>query len=208
MKHMDNNQMISALADGELESPACAGVLEALSQQAEARQAWQMYHLIGDVLRSSELAHATPSAVFLGRLSERLAAEPAPLAHVSHTMASDAAHGDAAADSTVQAHRAEPANDSSFRWKLAAGFASAAAIAAVGWTLAGGALLSPAQPQLARAPGLPSSSQVLASSPRGTMIRDARLDELLAAHRQLGGDTALQAPAGFLQNATFDSPAR
>ncbi len=36
------------------------------------------------------------------------------------------------------------------------------------------------------------------------MIRDPRLDELLAAHRQLGNSTsALQMPAGFLRNATF-----
>ena len=36
------------------------------------------------------------------------------------------------------------------------------------------------------------------------MIRDPRLDELLAAHRQLGNNTsALQMPAGFLRNATF-----
>jgi sigma-E factor negative regulatory protein RseA len=40
------------------------------------------------------------------------------------------------------------------------------------------------------------------------MIRDPRLDELLAAHRQLGGASALQAPAGFLRNATFEAPAR
>ena len=47
------------------------------------------------------------------------------------------------------------------------------------------------------------------SDPRtATMIRDPRLDQLLAAHRQLGGGTALQAPSGFLRNATFEGPAR
>jgi sigma-E factor negative regulatory protein RseA len=39
------------------------------------------------------------------------------------------------------------------------------------------------------------------------MIRDPRLDEFLAAHRQLGG-AALVAPAGYLRNATFDAPGR
>ena len=43
---------------------------------------------------------------------------------------------------------------------------------------------------------------------RQVMIRDPRLDELLAAHRQTGGTTALQMPAGFLRNATFEAPAR
>ena len=40
------------------------------------------------------------------------------------------------------------------------------------------------------------------------MIRDPGLDEMLAAHRQLGGASALQTPAGFLRNATFEAPAR
>jgi len=40
------------------------------------------------------------------------------------------------------------------------------------------------------------------------MIRDARLDRLLAAHRQLGGATALGTSSGFLRNATFEGPSR
>ena len=39
------------------------------------------------------------------------------------------------------------------------------------------------------------------------MIRDPRLDELLAA-QQFGKTTALQMPAGFLRNATFEAPKR
>jgi sigma-E factor negative regulatory protein RseA len=38
------------------------------------------------------------------------------------------------------------------------------------------------------------------------MVRDARLEELLAAHRQLGSNSALQLPSGFLRNATFEAP--
>jgi sigma-E factor negative regulatory protein RseA len=49
---------------------------------------------------------------------------------------------------------------------------------------------------------------VIAGSERGAMIRDPRLDEFLAAHRQLGGASALQMPAGFLRNATFEGPNR
>jgi sigma-E factor negative regulatory protein RseA len=40
------------------------------------------------------------------------------------------------------------------------------------------------------------------------MIRDPRLDELLAAHKQFGGASALQQPAGFLRNATFQPAGR
>jgi sigma-E factor negative regulatory protein RseA len=64
------------------------------------------------------------------------------------------------------------------------------------------------QPQLAAAQQQPEAGEVLARGQSGLMIRDARLDELLAAHRQLGGASALQMPAGFVRNATFDGPAR
>ncbi|OYU41868.1 MAG: anti-anti-sigma factor, partial [Burkholderiales bacterium PBB4] len=40
------------------------------------------------------------------------------------------------------------------------------------------------------------------------MIRDPHLAALLAAHKQFGGTSALQMPAGFLRNATFEGPAR
>jgi sigma-E factor negative regulatory protein RseA len=40
------------------------------------------------------------------------------------------------------------------------------------------------------------------------MIRDPRLDELLAAHKQFSGASALQQPAGFLRNATFTPTGR
>jgi len=40
------------------------------------------------------------------------------------------------------------------------------------------------------------------------MLRDAQLDALLAAHRQLGGGSALQMSSGFLRNATFDGGGR
>jgi sigma-E factor negative regulatory protein RseA len=38
------------------------------------------------------------------------------------------------------------------------------------------------------------------------MLRDARLDELLAAHQQAGGGS--QMPSSFLRNATFEGPSR
>ena len=44
------------------------------------------------------------------------------------------------------------------------------------------------------------------TSPQGPVVRDARLEELLAAHKQFGATSALQEPSGFLRNATFDIP--
>jgi sigma-E factor negative regulatory protein RseA len=36
----------------------------------------------------------------------------------------------------------------------------------------------------------------------GKLIRDARLDRYLAAHKQFAGSSALGVPSGFLRNAT------
>jgi sigma-E factor negative regulatory protein RseA len=40
------------------------------------------------------------------------------------------------------------------------------------------------------------------------MMRDPRLDQLLQAHRQFGGATALANSSSFLRNATFEGPSR
>jgi sigma-E factor negative regulatory protein RseA len=182
MNKMNNQELLSALADGQLSGTELAEGLRVLGEDAEAVSAWRAWHLIGDVMRSPELAAGTPTDRFMSRLSQRLAAEAAPLP--------------LAVESAITA--AEPANDAVFRWKLVAGLASVAAVVAVGWTLLSSQGMAPAGAQLAAAP----------ATQGGVMIRDAQLDELLAAHRQLGDTTALQMPARFLRNATFEGPAR
>jgi sigma-E factor negative regulatory protein RseA len=112
------------------------------------------------------------------------------------------------------AGHAEPANDAVFRWKLVAGVASISAVAVLTWGMAGGGA-GPAgvAPQLAVAPAAPVVSQTveqpvrLAGGEEQIMIRDPRLDELLAQHRQ-GGTTALSLPGGVLRSTTFASPER
>ena len=99
------------------------------------------------------------------------------------------------------------ANDDLFRWKLLAGVASVAAVAAVAWSVAGSAR-APAGPELAAVQPRSQPAVVQTGTPGQGMIRDPRLDELLAAHRQFGGASALQTPAGFLRNATFEGPSR
>lgn len=188
MDNMDKREMISALADGQLAGDAFAQCVELAATDAAARDAWHTYHLIGDVLRSSELAGGTPAQRFLAGLQARLREERIEI------------HG--ATEATALVVR-EAAND--FRWKLVAGVASVAAVSAIAWSLMGSAPDKPQAGQLAAA--APPAGTVLATTQQGTMIRDPRLDELLAAHRQLGG-AALVAPAGYLRNATFDGPAR
>jgi len=189
MEKMDKREMISALADGQLAGDAFARGVELAATDAAAREAWHSYHLIGDVLRSGDLATHGSSEDFIARLQVRLREESV----------------------TVQAAPAAPApivvreaaND--FRWKLVAGVASVAAVSAIAWSLVAAPGSKPEGAQLASA--TPPAGTVLTSTKQGVMIRDPRLDELLAAHRQLGGAT-LVAPAGYLRTATFDGPGR
>lgn len=135
----------------------------------------------------------------------------------------------------VPVERTEAANEPVFRWKLVSGVASLAAVAAIGWNLVGGAGMPSVDSRLAQqqsplqiatreaAPtsnvgqpiGVSASSKLQATESTRVavgggepqvMLRDARLDRLLEAHRQAGG--AAQMPSGFLRNATFDGPSR
>lgn len=187
------SELISALADGQLGGDDFAAALHACRQDDSAVASWDTYHLIGDALRSPASPARSADMAFVARLNQRLAGEAlaGPAAGVVYVPAADVSHP-----------RGDAANDGDFRWKLVAGIASLAAVSAIAWNAAG--LLSPAAaPQLAQAP---VSQQVLVASPQGPMVRDARLEELLAAHKQLGGTSALQEPSGFLRNATFETP--
>jgi sigma-E factor negative regulatory protein RseA len=193
MDKMDNQELISALADGQVQGENLARAVQ-VAAGGDGLRTWHAYHVVGEVLRSGDApaAGAGPEA-FLARLQQRLAQEPAPAARP------------AAQPQPIRVQDAAPAaND--WRWKLVAGVASVAAVAAVGWNLWGVTAGGTAAPQLAAAPGgvLPASADARASK----MIRDARLDQFMAAHRQYGGAGALQSSSGFLRNATFEGPAR
>ena len=75
-------QSMSALADGELRGGAAAdAACVAWRDEPEARRAWHRYQLIGDVLRSAELASSPAhDEAFLIGLQRRLATEPTVLA--------------------------------------------------------------------------------------------------------------------------------
>ena len=195
---MQTSELISALADGQLGGEDFAAALHASRHDDSAVQCWDTYHLIGDALRSPHGARGA-DPVFLNRLNRRLAQEAA---HGSAPLSAQPAVQEPPAPLT--SHPGQAANDGEFRWKLVAGFASIAAVSAIAWNAAG--LLAPAAaPQLAQAPA-PQQQVVVVASPQGPVVRDARLEELLAAHKQLGGTSALQEPSGFLRNATFETP--
>lgn len=128
----------------------------------------------------------------MSRLSQRLASEAPP--QVLMVAPQEAPLARSHADAAIRS-----ANDPVFRWKVAAGLASIAAVAAVGWQLlAATPAAAPQGPQLA---SVPANGGLV-------MIRNPKLDELLAAHQQLGGAGALQMPASFVRQATFDPQGR
>jgi len=192
--NQSQREQLSALADGQLAADDIAQAL-AFADSAEGRETWQLYQLVGDVLRSPELAHHAQHDVLSG-VRAQLAKEPRPRLQVAPLIAVAEARGpDRAANSAV------------FRWKVAAGVASVAAVAALGWSsmLGGGGtvgmqLAQDATPQQS-VPGEMLAMQAGPGAP--VMLRDPRLDELLAAHRQYSSVAALQMPANFLRNASF-----
>ncbi|GKS90334.1 sigma-E factor negative regulatory protein [Acidovorax sp. SUPP2539] len=198
---------LSALADGQLRGQEFGQAVDYASSNADGSETWQMYHLIGDVLRSSELARPVNSSL-VDRLRSQIEAEGIQRPPL---VASAVVQGAVAEVVTP----ALAANASVFRWKMAAGFASLAAVGAIGWTAMTGIQSGAESAQMASAvpvTAAPAAVAVADATEGGgapqVMIRDPRLDELLAAHKQFGNTSALQMPAGFLRNATFEAPAR
>jgi sigma-E factor negative regulatory protein RseA len=201
-----SNESISALIDGELPTENCAHVIGALLSDAKSMDTWHVYQVVGDVLRSTELAPTTNDLAFWNRLEQRLAIEsPRPDDSASVHVTDAMTHSVAAWAATGR----EGANAPQFRWKVLASVACTSLVAVVGsgiWLQT-----SPSSDgQLAKVQAIEATKQVVVVTDpvAGTMLRDPRLDELMAAHRQLGGHSALQVPAGFLRNATFEGSSR
>lgn len=198
-------EQLSALADGGIGEAEWRETF-AYAQTAEGQEAWAVYHLIGDVLRSPELARPG-NAELADCVMAQLAREERPAAEV--------ALPDAVPLAPAAQAQGEAANAAVFRWKMVAGLASLAAVGVLGWSGLSGGLPAGGETRLAAAPSRleapATTTLVSATDPAGepqVMLRDPRLDELLAAHRQYGGASALQMPAGFLRNATFETPQR
>ncbi len=170
-------ELASALADGQLSGGELAHALDWVSHTEEGRRHWQAYHVLGEVMRGDQVGALAVDAAFLGRLRERLQQEPTP----ARTM--------------------EAANDARFHWARLAGVVLLVVGSLLGWQswLDSGGVTG--QEQVAKVP-----AEALIETP-ATMIRDPQLDALLAAHKQFGGASALQTPAGFLRNATFQGGA-
>ena len=197
-------EQLSALVDGELGAEGVLRACAAWRNDASSRQTWHAYQLIGDVLRSDDLA-ASPvkDEAFLQRLRARLADEPVVLAPLPAALAPVAA---------VRSVR---------RWR--AGAAVAAGFVAVAGVLVVTRAPSPEpDASLARAPAPVVAPSRVVQAPAladagveqamlvtdGKVIRDARLDRYLAAHQRFAGASALGVPSAFLRSATTDASQR
>jgi len=195
---------LSALMDGELDSTALARICDRWRDDGRSRAEWHAYQLIGDVLRSDDLAStASHDRDFLAAVRMRLGDEPVVLAP---SMSSGA---------PIRAARgwrswAAPA-------AVAASFAAVAGVLLVTQMSSlpfGPATLEPLAAKdgagsmalIADAPLAPPSTDPMALN--GQLVRDVRLDEYLAAHKKFGGSSAPGGPSGFLRNATVESRGR
>jgi sigma-E factor negative regulatory protein RseA len=178
---------MSALADGQASELARACGL--WRDDADARRAWHTYHLIGDVLRSDELA-STPArdAAFLAGLRTRLAAEPVVLA--------------------PQPRAEEPPRRRQV-WlvpaAMAAGFVAVAGVLIV--ARMGGPVGEAPRSVMAESAGVvgPGVRLVNAPVPRSqaltgnvAFIRDPRLDQYLRAHQAARGGSVISGAQGLM----------
>lgn len=210
---LDEAELISALVDGQLQGEAFARTVDRLVHSDAARASWHTYHVVGEVLRSGEAQGCGRDAAFMQRLRLGLQQSSVQVLMDDDVLVSPAQPDptSTAPTSTASTPKYTSANDAFFSWKHLALAASLAAFMLTGWTLLGSFERAQVAAQLAQAEAsagpAPQALTAQTAEPP-VMLRDPRLDALLAAHKQFGGTSALQTPAGFLRNATFEGAAR
>jgi len=181
-------EQISALADGELQEQQLDMVLGAL-RQSEQHADWEIYHQIGDVLRSDEMA-VTLSPGFAARMAARLEAEPPILTP-------------GCADDSLSSF----AKHSLKRWAMPSA-AAAAAMAAMAFVATPQLMVAmKTEPATKASVAIASSSGELASvvmtsaSDGGVVLRDPRIDDYLLAHQRFS--PSVYSTAQYARTATF-----
>ena len=173
-------EWLSAAADGDADAldRALRALREGDVASSRVRADWHAYHLIGDVLRTPDLATAPGhDAAFMAGLRARLAAEPVVLAPAA---------------SRAAAPRGA-------RWRVpAAAVASVAGVAVVAGLLVmsrGGGVAPGAAVPMAAVPQAAPRVE-LASTPvlRDGVLRDARIEEFMRVHQGAAGGLSLLPP--------------
>jgi sigma-E factor negative regulatory protein RseA len=206
---MNDHEVISALADGQLRGDEFVRAVNLLELSSEHRSTWHAYHAVGDMMRTGACQTIERDSAFLQRLRLSLTQEPQPSQGVTVAVA-------VLKEGSVEtiANSGPAGNDALFRWKAWGGLFSVIAVSFVAWQLFTGAEtprgLAQVDPSTVPIPAIgknePSSLSV--TEGQAVMIRDPRLGALLAAHQQLGGTSAFQNPTGFVRSATFSEADR
>jgi len=183
----DDWAALSSMADGEAGPDAQDRCLALWARDAQTRERWRNYQLIGDVMRSQELARdGSHDAVFVHALRARLVREPAVLRPAPAValpgrrawgVPMAAVAGVAAVAGIVVVLRGAPDSGA----PMVASQGSAGPVMAATTSLA---------------PQGPAAAQVV----NGRLIRDARLDRYFAAHRQSANGAALQMPGAVVRS--------
>ncbi|WP_322054115.1 sigma-E factor negative regulatory protein [Paraburkholderia bannensis] len=171
----------------------------------EDRKVWSAYHLIGDALRSDDLAMSpAASQSFMAGFAARFEAEPHVLAPVA-----------VAADTAASTHNGRVARILSLRRRVVPSLAVAAAAATLTWIvvpqmrgvgMAGGsqiAALQPAGDNVQRVAMNTVPVQTAAAVQDGNIIRDARLDAYLEAHQQFAQQPVMSDSMPLIRSAAL-----
>jgi sigma-E factor negative regulatory protein RseA len=211
-------EQISAFADGELSESQTDAVLTGL-RGPQGRADWDLYHQIGDVLRSEETSGGLSSG-FAARMAARLEAEPAIVAPVIEVARERAQRGHAGSGLSSVRRFAMPGI-------VAAAIASVAFLGAPQLMVAmnGGpakarSVQEPSQSMVASAHTISHASVIAASAPieasvtvpsspdaqpksgaKEVMLRDEGMDEYLMAHQRFS--PSVYSTAQFARSAIF-----
>jgi sigma-E factor negative regulatory protein RseA len=196
MKH----EQISALADGELVDNHI-NVALAATRQPDGQEAWDVYHQIGDILRSDEMA-VSLSPTFAARMAARLDAEPTIIAPAATLppMVAETTRNDAVVSARGIRRFAMPGM-------------IAAAVVAVAFTSApqlmvafqGTSSADKTSVQVAAAGSPSSQASASAAAQAAVVLRDPRIDEYMLAHQRFS--PSLYSTAQFVRSATFATEA-
>jgi len=210
-------EQLSALADGEMDPAAVETACARWRDDGRLRASWHAYHLIGDVLRSEDLAiEPSRDMAFLAAVRDRLSREAVVLA--------PAAAADRAGSDGQTAGANNRVVGAARRWPWVVSSAVAAGFVAVLGTFA---LTRQAEPETAESRTVVSVGSPTLATPRADagvaavpasvpapaparslaldesgVVRDPSLDAYLVAHKQFAGSTALGVPSAFLRSAT------
>ena len=167
--------------DGELDAPDAQRELGAIKTNLEARDKWDTYHLIGDVLRGDALRLGQLPSEF----AKRLAAEP-----------------------TVLAPRVRRSSRKAVTYALSAA-ASVAAVAMVAWVALTTNDVGTAQ-QMASVQQSPQSAVAVVTPQQAPVVSvpvQGEMNEYLLAHQGFSPSTAIQGVTPYIRSVSATQPA-